>query len=79
MEKIKCSMQKSIVGTRERLTLLAIHHRPPKGGGIGSESLQDGRGSGVEKVRKGSGSQLVAGCLGIILGTMGASGPAWEL
>lgn len=35
-----------------------------------------GVGSGVEKVRKVSGSQLVAGCLGIILRT---TGPAWEL
>lgn len=52
MEKIKCSMGKSIVGTGERLTLLAIHHRHPKGGGIGSERLQD-RGGGGERGGEG--------------------------
>lgn len=38
---IKSSMERSTVGTGEMLSLLARHCRLQKGGGIGSEGLQD--------------------------------------
>lgn len=65
-------MEKSIAGAREKLILLASHHGLPKGGGIGSKSLQD---QGVARAR----SERYLGAWALFLEPWEASGPEWLL
>lgn len=71
-------MEKSIAGAREKLILLASHHGLPKGGGIGSKSLQDQGVAGARSERY-LGASRCQGVWALFLEPWEASGPEWLL